>query len=475
MSDKNIIPICAITDERLSFTVSALFISILENSTKNNFFKFYCFVNDKVSKTERDKILSTQDKYTNCSIEIIDMGNSYQDCINRHSTVTNACLYKFAIIDKLTQYDKVIYLDTDIVVNGDIAELYNIDLKDNYVGGVFNIFYYIYKKNLSAMLKIPDLESYFNAGVMLMNLKKMREDNIVQNLEKYIGQFEGSVDQHIFNKVCYGKILNIHPKYNLTLKYQELYQLPEAETFYTKQEIREAIENPVIMHYTGDRKPWIFANLQLSWKWYKYFRQSAFKDYPLNRQAFNINNAKPPFIIKMQNKMLAIGAAISNVLNLKVDYYQFFSVVRLVKQRKISPICIIINSTQNCLENENILKLVTELKKKGKVVFVISKSGGNQNERFKQAAHYFFKLSDIDFRVIKTLRAFQFVIISEADMYKDAETMMLNNLSYLWLIQNSGKKDKIIKKYPVASELVNGSNNIIEGFDLNKLLNMLNK
>ena len=98
MKLKNI-PICAITDENLTFTVPALFISILENSSEDYFYRFYCFVNHKVSDEDRNKICAIQDSYENCSVEIVDMGRTYQDCINRHPTVTNACLYKFAIIN----------------------------------------------------------------------------------------------------------------------------------------------------------------------------------------------------------------------------------------------------------------------------------------------------------------------------------------------------------------------------------------
>ena len=215
---KNIIPICTITDENLTFTVPALFISIMETAKQSTFCKFYCFITKNVSQKDREKIIAVQEMYKNCTVELIDMGEKYLDSINRHATVTNACLYKFAIAPVLTQYDKILYLDTDIIVNEDLYEIYSTDLKDNYLAGVFNIYYYFYKKYLARLLNIPDLNSYINAGVMLMNTKLIRQNNLTKILEENIGKFQGSVDQHIFNKVCYGKILNIAPKYNVTLK-----------------------------------------------------------------------------------------------------------------------------------------------------------------------------------------------------------------------------------------------------------------
>lgn len=56
MCKKNIIPICAIADENFSFTIPALFISILENSSKGNFFEFNCFVDSTVSDLYKQKI-----------------------------------------------------------------------------------------------------------------------------------------------------------------------------------------------------------------------------------------------------------------------------------------------------------------------------------------------------------------------------------------------------------------------------------
>ncbi len=464
--ENNIIPICAITDENLTFTVPALFISVLENSSENNFYKFYCFVNDKVTEEDRQKIIDTQNLYENCSVEIIDMKDTYQNCTNRHPFVTNACLYKFAIIDKLTQYDKIIYLDTDIVVNGDISELFNIDLKDNYVGGVFNIYYYMYKKNLPAMLQIPDIESYFNAGVMLMNTKKMREDNLVEQLEKYIGKFSGSVDQHIFNKVCYGKIVNIPPKFNATLNYVEMYKKPYAEYFYTKKEINEAIENPYVIHYTGIYKPWNYTKLPLAWKWYKYYKKSSFGDKQLKRKFREVK--KFSLKIYLMNKFLNWGMYLNKQYNLNINYFRFFSVIKNCRQKKISPICIVIKSAKLTSENENILELIKELRQQKQTIFVISKSCGKLEHQFKQEANCYFKLRNIDNLIIRYLRECKSVLIFNENLYKDITKMKDGGISYFWLIQNAEIKNK--QKFQKILD-----SNVIYEFDKEKLISILIK
>jgi hypothetical protein len=102
-------------------------------------------------------------------------------------------------------------------------------------------------------------------------------------------------------------------------------------------------------------------------------------------------------------------------------------------------------------------------------VFVIYEKGGNLTSEFKNTAHYFFKIKKLDIRVAKALKIFKHIILSEADCYKYAQDMTLGNISFLWLIQNSDIKDKIINKNSVASELINESKNVIEGFDLKKI------
>ena len=90
---------------------------------------------------------------------------------------TPSALLKFKISEILANYDKIIYLDGDILVQKDLTELYNIDIDGYYVAAVDDTGKIYHKKDVYA--KYPN---YFNSGVMLLNLKKCREDNISSKL-----------------------------------------------------------------------------------------------------------------------------------------------------------------------------------------------------------------------------------------------------------------------------------------------------
>lgn len=477
MKKINVIPVCAITDENLPFSAAVLFVSVMENAAPDAFYKFYCFVTKNTEEKDRNLILKVADLYPDCSVEIIDMGEKYLDSVNRHPTVTNACLYKFSIIEKLTQYDKVLYLDTDIVVNKDLGELYDIDLKNNYVGGVFNIYYYLYRKNLSGMLGIPDLESYFNAGVMLMNLKLMRENNLLQELEKYIGKFQDSVDQHIFNKVCYGKILNIHPKYNFTIKYGELYKTTDAAAFYTNKEIDDAVNDPVIFHYTGIRKPWAYANVQLAWKWYSYYRKSPYKNISLKRADFAIKKRELSFVDKIKNflfvQMMNLNMNIYTKFGIEIGYYQYFTALNFISRKDKALILIVVENLKSSEQNKIIIDFLKATNKNNHKTFVIANNGGDAKKEFACYADYLFVIKNIDTRMLKTFRIFKFVIISEVNLFKLARNLAEANTSYLWMINNETMKNKILKRNKIASEVYADAKNIVENADVNKILKIM--
>lgn len=96
--------------------------------------------------------------------------------------MTGTGLLRFNIIDIFPNYDKVLYLDDDILINGDLSELFETDLKNTYAVVVRSIDAELFidwrKSHENDNLNV---EKYFNSGVMLLNLKKIREKQITTN------------------------------------------------------------------------------------------------------------------------------------------------------------------------------------------------------------------------------------------------------------------------------------------------------
>lgn len=131
---------------------------------------------------------------------------------NRNTFYSPAALVRLFLSDFIKE-EKVLYLDTDTIVLGDLTGLYNEDIKPYYIAGVLdkgilNMLDYLDSKNISE-------DDYINSGVMLMNLKKIAIDRIIPKFIKYLNKEKYKFpDQDIINIVCHKKIKLVDYKYN---------------------------------------------------------------------------------------------------------------------------------------------------------------------------------------------------------------------------------------------------------------------
>lgn len=284
------IPIILASDEHIFFTIGIVIVSMLENAKDTTFYDVYILCTETINKEEKDKLYTLTLQYKNLSISFIEMKDTFKNIPSTHEHVTYVSAYKFLIPSLFPQFDKVIYLDTDIIVRKDLTELYNIDIKDNYIGGCI-VFYHHLKNRFKNqdILKIQSMDYYINAGVLLMNLKEIRKDKIDKKCISLLGSFNGSVDQHIFNKICYGRIFFLPLKYNLSQSALYFFDKKQVSIFYCLKEAYQAYENPTIFHWAGKAKPWKNYNLFLAHEWFRYFIKSPFKDMNLSRTNSNRN------------------------------------------------------------------------------------------------------------------------------------------------------------------------------------------
>ena len=136
-----------------------------------------------------------------------------------------------AVLCKYLKETKVLSLDPDTIIDGDISELWNLDIKDYYF----------------AAGREPHHETdYYNAGVVVYNLKKMKEivDDVITELNGAVYTFE---EQDVLNEMCRGHILEFDPKFNC-----HPWSIPSDEK--------------LIVHYAGEQH---WASLPLPEKYEK--------------------------------------------------------------------------------------------------------------------------------------------------------------------------------------------------------------
>lgn len=177
--------------------------------------------------------------------------------------ISTETYYRYLLPNLLPNIDKILYMDADIVVNGDISPLYDTDLANCYIAGADDS--YIAAINHKPQIGLDNSELYVNAGVLLMNLKQMRTDNIPQKLIDTTKNMASKVkyqDQDIINIVCRGKILEFDSIYNYTS-----HNILKEKSKY---------KHAVVIHYTGKNKPWLSdSNNPMRHLWRRYAKKAA--------------------------------------------------------------------------------------------------------------------------------------------------------------------------------------------------------
>ena len=176
--------------------------------------------------------------------------------------ISKATYYKINFPSFLQNFEKIIYLDVDIINFKDLTELYRTNLKDNiYIGGILDsigILKDVTKLGVPAKFTV-------NGGVLLMNIKSFVKYNITDKINNFIkSHFLNHHDQNAINAICFNHTKILPLKYNVQKlsykigyeKFKEKFKDNQSEYGYKDDELMEAFHKPVNIHFTGYDKPW---------------------------------------------------------------------------------------------------------------------------------------------------------------------------------------------------------------------------
>lgn len=268
------IPIILSADDNYAPFMYTTMYSILSSAHQNTFYDFYLMVPEVFSPKNRTHIENLKKQF-NCDIHFLNMKDAFSDLAMHITHITSPTYYRLLAGDLLPQeYNKCIYLDVDTCVCKDLSPLFNTEMGNNYIAGVKAPAYIIKSEYHENRLKIPDATGYINAGVLLMNLRKIREDGLTKRFVDLSKQNYQSQDQDVINVACYGKILTLPLKYNVMTKYPAFFDhnhktYKKLEDIYGADEINSAIKNPVIIHYADKLKPWDDPTIKMADIWWE--------------------------------------------------------------------------------------------------------------------------------------------------------------------------------------------------------------
>lgn len=270
---------CAVAlaaDEEYAIPAVVTIYSLLEHAENPESIQLYMLLSSDFPVEYRNKINDLLAQKGAPQARYFDMGSLYEDVNLNIAHTSSATFFRLELPRLLPHEEKCLYLDTDLLVCGDLSELFSMDLGDDYFASVTAAFYCEPQRKLAheKSIDVPDLINYPNAGVLVMNLEKMRLDHMGDMFEFLKGKNYPMQDQDILYKACYGKIKKLRPAFNALNGYGlTVEEYGAKDSFlplaYTLEEWREACDKPKIIHFARPEKPWFDYALPFADKWWE--------------------------------------------------------------------------------------------------------------------------------------------------------------------------------------------------------------
>lgn len=273
----NIIPIAFAFDNNLILPACVCISSLMMNAKKDTFYDIFILHSSHLAlkKEELDKL---PQYYKNCRIQYRQVDDTFDSAFEIRG-ITTSTYYRLLIPDLIPEYDKIIYSDVDVIFRSDLSDIYlSTTLHNNYVAGVNALIPFIpdMKTYYQKMRKV-DMKGIIYAGNIILNSKKIKEDNIIdqfKKLAKFNFRFQ---DLDVLNITCQNKIVYLKPEFCVTTYFAELSikNRKILQQYWTDNDIALALQNGIV-HYNG-QKPWkgFCVNFDI---WWEYYRKSPFFD-----------------------------------------------------------------------------------------------------------------------------------------------------------------------------------------------------
>lgn len=260
---KKEIPIFFSTDDNYIPYLDVALRSLIENASSDYDYRIIV-LNTGLSEESAKKVKANE--RAGVRIDFMDISEQLASIKSRLRDVYHFSIvtyYRLFIASLFPQYDKVLYLDCDLVVLGDIARLYHTDLGDNILGAAPEQFVRSTKEfRLYAERALGvDPDGYVNAGVLLMNLAAYRRERIEDKFIQLITEHDFDLldpDQAYLNYLCQGRICVLPSVWN-----QE--PMPGAGT-----------ADGGIVHYALYKKPWQYDDVAYGEHFWRYAERSPF-------------------------------------------------------------------------------------------------------------------------------------------------------------------------------------------------------
>ena len=206
----------------------------------------------------------------NVSIEFVDLNyyiEKIKDKLYTRDYYSKTTYFRLFIPNLYPQYTKALYLDSDIVVLEDVADLYNTNMENYLVAAAPDDVIQtikVFQEYAEKVVGVANYRNYFNAGVLLMNLDELRKFNFQEKFLYSLDKIKFSVaqDQDYLNRLCKGRVKMVDPNWN---------RMPIAREKENQGDIK-------LIHYNLAYKPWHFEDILYKDYFWNYAKKTEFFD-----------------------------------------------------------------------------------------------------------------------------------------------------------------------------------------------------
>lgn len=284
------IPVVFASDGNYIPYLSVAILSLIDHASTEHKYDIIILADEK-AVNEEAKLRKMCRGRDNISIRCIDMTSFRETCstfgVRGHLSI--AAYYRLYISSICADFDKILYMDCDVLCNADVAELYNTDMGDLLVTAA-------YDKPIQAVdsewlngarayiesIGMKNAKQCFNSGVIVMNLAQMRKENTeARFLEVAARNKKYWHDQSVLNICCQDRVLWLPEEWNFTLHMYEENMLEPSFIAERRTLLQDKAYR--IIHYAANQKPWKQFHSPLMDEWWKVAFKSPYKDEIVRR------------------------------------------------------------------------------------------------------------------------------------------------------------------------------------------------
>ena len=255
------VPVAFAFDNNLILPACVCISSLMMNADKDTFYDIFVLYSDK-SGLDRRSIDSIPVHYANCRLNYCPVDGSFEQAFETRG-ITVATYYRLLLPELITEYDKIIYSDVDMIFRMDLSEVYGTDVSGNYLAATHDVGINLSPAGRKYIASMRGLEAgeYVQGGFLLMNLRKMREDGMAEKFRALVGGKFRYQDQDILN-LSYSFYYAVH-------------HMQEFQALCGTDDTAEAMDAGNL-HFNG-HKPWkkYCVNFDI---WWEYYRKSPVFD-----------------------------------------------------------------------------------------------------------------------------------------------------------------------------------------------------